>query len=64
MQSIVLDSLKVSILPDFYLYFRDRKEELEGEVFEILLTFSDFMSFKEMFLDYRAVSIVETLFIS
>ena len=64
MQSIVLDSLKVSILPDFYFYFRDRKEELEGEVFEILLTFSDFMSFKEMLLDYRAVSIVETLFIS
>ncbi|XP_013380767.1 ADP-ribosylation factor-like protein 2-binding protein isoform X2 [Lingula anatina] len=31
-----------------------RKEELEGEIFEMLLTFSDFMAFKEMFLDYRA----------
>ena len=26
-------------------------------MFEILLTFSDFMSFKEMMLDYKAVSI-------
>ena len=35
---------------------RERKEELDGEIFEILLTFSDFMAFKEMVLDYRAVS--------
>ncbi|XP_054284888.1 ADP-ribosylation factor-like protein 2-binding protein [Macrosteles quadrilineatus] len=33
----------------------ERKNELEGEVFEMLLTFSDFLSFKEMVLDYRAV---------
>ena len=33
-----------------------RREELDGEVFEILLTFSDFLSFKEMFIDYKAVS--------
>ncbi|XP_064610792.1 ADP-ribosylation factor-like protein 2-binding protein [Liolophura sinensis] len=31
-----------------------RKNELEGEIFEILLTFTDFMAFKEMFLDYKA----------
>lgn len=29
-------------------------ESLDGEIFEILLTFSDFMAFKEMFLDYKA----------
>ena len=40
-----------------YLFFSERKDELEGEIFEILLTFSDFVSFKDMFLDYRAVSI-------
>lgn len=39
-------------------FFRERKNELEGEIFEMLLTFSDFMSFKEMFLDYRAVRLV------
>lgn len=41
-------------MKEFSRQLLDRKEELEGEVFEILLTFSDFMSFKEMFLDYRA----------
>ncbi|GLH04638.1 Protein of unknown function [Gryllus bimaculatus] len=33
----------------------ERKDELDGEVFEILDTFSDFMAFKEMFLDYKAI---------
>ncbi|KOC66138.1 ADP-ribosylation factor-like protein 2-binding protein [Habropoda laboriosa] len=32
-----------------------KQNELEGEVFEVLSTFTDFMAFKEMFLDYRAV---------
>jgi ADP-ribosylation factor 2-binding protein len=36
--------------------FRTRRNELDGEVFEMLFTFSDFTAFKEMFLDYRAVS--------
>lgn len=42
----------------YYLHFRERKNELEGEIFEMLLTFSDFMSFKEMFLDFKAVSVL------
>lgn len=33
-----------------------KKSELEGEIFEILLSFTDFLAFKEMILDYRAVS--------
>lgn len=35
---------------------RARKDELDGEVFDVLFTFSDFTAFKEMFLDYKAVS--------
>jgi hypothetical protein len=35
---------------------RTRKDELDGEVFDMLFTFSDFTAFKEMFLDYKAVS--------
>ncbi|KAK3600953.1 hypothetical protein CHS0354_004160 [Potamilus streckersoni] len=31
-----------------------RKNELEGEIFEMMLTFSDFLAFKQMFLDFRA----------
>lgn len=30
------------------------KEEVPGDIFDMLLTFTDFMAFKEMFLDYRA----------
>ncbi|XP_067651018.1 ADP-ribosylation factor-like protein 2-binding protein isoform X1 [Haliotis asinina] len=41
-------------MQDFSKQLIERKDELEGEIFEILLTFSDFLAFKEMFLDYRA----------
>ncbi|XP_041375342.1 ADP-ribosylation factor-like protein 2-binding protein isoform X2 [Gigantopelta aegis] len=41
-------------MPEFSKQLYERKNELEGEIFEMLLTFSDFMTFKEMFLDYKA----------
>ncbi len=49
-----------SVPPSFHC--SERKDELEGEIFEILLTFSDFLAFKEMVLDYRAVSHYSFLF--
>ncbi|XP_039618900.1 ADP-ribosylation factor-like protein 2-binding protein isoform X1 [Polypterus senegalus] len=30
------------------------KEEIAGDIFDMLVTFTDFLAFKEMFLDYRA----------
>ncbi|KAJ9584917.1 hypothetical protein L9F63_020723 [Diploptera punctata] len=39
----------------FIEHLQMRRNELDGEVFEMLFTFSDFIAFKEMFLDYRAV---------
>ncbi|XP_069113534.1 ADP-ribosylation factor-like protein 2-binding protein isoform X2 [Argopecten irradians] len=39
---------------EFTHQIMERKNELEGEIFEMLLTFSDFMAFKEMFLDFKA----------
>ncbi|KOX73132.1 ADP-ribosylation factor-like protein 2-binding protein [Melipona quadrifasciata] len=39
----------------FLEHLNNKQNELEGEVFEVLSTFTDFMSFKEMFLDYRAM---------
>ncbi|XP_041854187.1 ADP-ribosylation factor-like protein 2-binding protein isoform X2 [Melanotaenia boesemani] len=30
------------------------KDEVSGDIFDILLTFTDFMAFKDMFLEYRA----------
>ncbi|XP_005101053.2 ADP-ribosylation factor-like protein 2-binding protein [Aplysia californica] len=41
-------------MPEFSKQLQERRKELEGEIFEILLTFSDFMAFKEMLLDYKA----------
>ncbi|KAL4235422.1 ADP-ribosylation factor-like protein 2-binding protein [Mactra antiquata] len=41
-------------MSEFSKLIMERKDELDGEIFEMLLTFSDFMSFKEMFLDFKA----------
>ncbi|XP_006614296.1 ADP-ribosylation factor-like protein 2-binding protein [Apis dorsata] len=42
-------------LDTFLNYLNNKQNELEGEVFEVLSTFTNFMAFKEMFLDYRAI---------
>ncbi|XP_060778940.1 ADP-ribosylation factor-like protein 2-binding protein [Neoarius graeffei] len=39
---------------DFTHTLKQHKEEVSGDIFDMLLTFTDFMAFKEMFLDYRA----------
>ncbi|KAB5574884.1 hypothetical protein PHYPO_G00214260 [Pangasianodon hypophthalmus] len=39
---------------DFTHSLKQHKEEVSGDIFDMLLTFTDFMAFKEMFLDYRA----------
>ncbi|KAG7333248.1 hypothetical protein KOW79_003383 [Hemibagrus wyckioides] len=39
---------------DFNHSLKQHKEEVSGDIFDMLLTFTDFMAFKEMFLDYRA----------
>lgn len=36
---------------------------MAGDIFDMLLTFTDFLAFKEMFLDYRAVSMSHCLFL-
>ncbi|KAK2576715.1 hypothetical protein KPH14_005371 [Odynerus spinipes] len=36
-------------------YLNEKQAELEGEVFEVLSAITDFLAFKEMVLDYRAV---------
>ncbi|XP_011331950.1 ADP-ribosylation factor-like protein 2-binding protein [Ooceraea biroi] len=48
------------LMPQFTLdvllhQLNEKQTELEGEVFEVLSTITDFLAFKEMFLDYRAV---------
>mgnify|MGYP002042081990 CR=1 FL=1 len=46
------------IPPFFFDFFsfselEERKLDLEGEVFDMLFTLTDFLAFKEMFLDYK-----------
>ncbi|XP_029178863.1 ADP-ribosylation factor-like protein 2-binding protein [Nylanderia fulva] len=53
------DYLK-KVMPQFTIdillhQLNEKQAELEGEVFEVLSTITDFLAFKEMFLDYRAV---------
>ncbi|XP_014207503.1 heme oxygenase 1 [Copidosoma floridanum] len=55
-----LDRNLKKIVPNFSMdYFinelQKRRSELEGEVFEVLSSFTDFLAFKELILDYRAV---------
>ncbi|XP_059515215.1 ADP-ribosylation factor-like protein 2-binding protein [Myotis daubentonii] len=38
----------------FTTTFQHHKDEVAGDIFDMLLTFTDFLAFKEMFLDYRA----------
>ncbi|KTF81480.1 hypothetical protein cypCar_00013307 [Cyprinus carpio] len=33
---------------------KQHKDEVSGDILDMLLTFTDFMAFKEMFIDYRA----------
>lgn len=40
-------------LDRFMKQLESRQDELEGEIFEFLLTFTDFLAFKEWMLDYR-----------
>lgn len=40
-----------------YFPYRSRKGEVSDEIFEMLLSFTDFLTFKQAMLDYKAVSI-------
>ncbi|KAG8224559.1 hypothetical protein J437_LFUL002163 [Ladona fulva] len=49
----------ISLLPSFsmdafVMQLEKRKDKIEGEVFELLFSFSDFLTFKDLILDYRA----------
>ncbi|XP_071572384.1 ADP-ribosylation factor-like protein 2-binding protein [Temnothorax nylanderi] len=58
-EAYIVDYLK-NVMPQFTVdtllhQLNEKQTELEGEVFEVLSTITDFLAFKEMFLDYRAV---------
>ena len=46
------------MLKIFFSVFRNRHDQIGGDILDMLLSFTDFMTFKEMFLEYKSVSIL------
>ena len=44
------------IIVTFIILCRSRKGEVSEEIFDMLLSFTDFLTFKQAMLDYKAVS--------
>lgn len=42
-------------MQEFMENLMSRREELDGEIFEILLTFEDFLEFKQLMIAHKAV---------
>ncbi|KAM6353663.1 ADP-ribosylation factor-like protein 2-binding protein isoform 3-T3 [Alca torda] len=52
----LLDRIPGFNMTAFTMSLQQHKDEMAGDIFDMLLTFTDFLAFKEMFLDYRAVT--------
>ena len=57
-EKYLVDQLKKKIpnfsMDKFAASLQGRKDEITDEIFDMFVTFTDFLAFKEMFLDYRA----------
>ncbi|XP_014680801.1 PREDICTED: ADP-ribosylation factor-like protein 2-binding protein isoform X2 [Priapulus caudatus] len=53
-QESLIQRLPNFSMADFIRQLQMRRDELDGEVFEILLSFSDFLAFKEAILDFKS----------
>ena len=51
-----VSNLTIPLNYSLLLLHRSRKDEIGEEIFDMLLSFTDFLAFKQMFLDYKAVS--------
>uniref|UniRef100_A0A8C5TZC2 ADP-ribosylation factor-like protein 2-binding protein n=1 Tax=Malurus cyaneus samueli TaxID=2593467 RepID=A0A8C5TZC2_9PASS len=52
----LLDRIRGFDMVAFTVSLQQHKDEMPGDIFDLLLTFTDFLAFKEMFLEYRAVT--------
>ncbi|KAF3854477.1 hypothetical protein F7725_022532 [Dissostichus mawsoni] len=50
----LLERIPTFNMNSFIELLMQHKEEVPGDIFDMLLTFTDFVAFKEMFLEYRA----------
>ncbi|XP_005446902.3 ADP-ribosylation factor-like protein 2-binding protein isoform X3 [Falco biarmicus] len=54
MEEKLLDLIPGFDMTAFTMSLQQHKDEMASELFDMLLTFTDFPAFKEMFLDYKA----------
>ncbi|XP_048672574.1 ADP-ribosylation factor-like protein 2-binding protein isoform X1 [Lepidochelys kempii] len=59
----LLDRIPGFSMAAFTMSLQQHKDEMAGDIFDMLLTFTDFLAFKEMFLDYRAARPAESTLI-
>ncbi|XP_072278929.1 ADP-ribosylation factor-like protein 2-binding protein isoform X1 [Pyxicephalus adspersus] len=50
----LLERIPAFNMSAFISSLQSHQQEIAGDIFDILLTFTDFLAFKEMFLDYKA----------
>ncbi|KAM4894706.1 ADP-ribosylation factor-like protein 2-binding protein [Sylvia borin] len=60
----LLDRIRGFDMVAFTVSLQQHKDEMPGDIFDLLLTFTDFLAFKEMFLEYRAEKEGRTLDLS
>lgn len=42
--------------------YRNRHDQIGGDILDMLLSFTDFVAFKQMFLEYKSVSIFSVVY--
>ncbi|XP_061577283.1 ADP-ribosylation factor-like protein 2-binding protein [Cololabis saira] len=54
LEQLLMERIPGFNMNTFFELFVQHKEEVPGDIFDMLLTFTDFLAFKAMFLEYRA----------
>lgn len=49
-------------IEDFYKLLKTRKTDIDEQIYDILLSFTDFQTFKEMMIDYKKCKMGESNF--
>jgi hypothetical protein len=50
-------------IDEFYKLLKTRKNEIDEQIYDMLLSFTDFQTFKDMMLDYKACKAGESNFV-
>jgi hypothetical protein len=50
-------------MEDFHKLLKTRKKEIDEQIYDMILSFTDFQTFKEMMLDYKKCKMGESNFV-